>query len=104
MSVLALDRPYVFFRGSGPTHEALLQRPMHTVRVMHHEGIRIKAGTDPPNPLIVPGASLHEELGLLVRAGLGPEEAWAAATTTAGASLREPGLGTLREGAPRQTF
>lgn len=37
---------------------------------------------------------------LFVRAGLTPEEAWAAATTTAGASLRQPGLGTLREGAP----
>jgi len=44
-------------------------------------GVPIMAGTDAPIALLVPGASLHEELKLLVFAGLSPQEALAAATT-----------------------
>ncbi len=81
-------------------HEALLQRLMEVVQRMQRAGVRLHAGTDPPNPLIVPGTSLHDEMRLLVEAGLTIEDAWVAATTAAGDSLSEPGLGTLREGAP----
>lgn len=81
-------------------HEVLFRRLLETVRQMHRQGVRLHAGTDPPNPLVIPGASLHEELRLLVRAGLTIEEAWVAATATAGESLAEPGLGTVSEGAP----
>lgn len=44
-------------------------------------GVRILAGTDAPNPGLVFGASLHRELGHLVRAGLSPAEALVAATS-----------------------
>ena len=70
------------------------------VRRLHEAGVRILAGTDTPNPFIVPGASLHEELHHLLEAGFTPEEAWVAATRWAGESLGEPKLGTLEEGAP----
>jgi hypothetical protein len=37
--------------------------------------VLILAGTDLGNPLLVPGVSLHQELELLVEAGLTPLEA-----------------------------
>ena len=44
-------------------------------------GVRILAGTDAGSVLVYPGFSLHDELGLLVRAGLTPERALWSATT-----------------------
>ena len=41
---------------------------------------RIMAGTDTTAPFVFPGSSLHEELALLVRAGLTPMQALQAAT------------------------
>ena len=70
------------------------------IRHLHEAGVRILAGTDTPNPFLVPGASLHEELHNLADAGFTPEEAWVAATRWAGESLGEPKLGTLQDGAP----
>lgn len=48
---------------------------------LHDAGVDILAGTDAPNPGTTYGASLHQELGFLVDAGLSAEEALAAATT-----------------------
>jgi imidazolonepropionase-like amidohydrolase len=73
---------------------------MRVVGRLHAAGVRIHAGTDAPSPFVVPGASMHEELRNLAAAGLGVEEAWAAATRVAGESLGVPGLGTVRPGAP----
>lgn len=50
-------------------------------KLLHDAGVRILAGTDIGNPFLVPGASLHDELALLVEeAGLTPLEALRAAT------------------------
>lgn len=46
---------------------------------MHRAGVRILAGTDAPW-LVVPGFSLHDELVLLVKAGLTPADALRSAT------------------------
>jgi imidazolonepropionase-like amidohydrolase len=46
---------------------------------MHRAGVTILAGTDAPW-LVVPGFSLHDEIGLLVKAGLSPADALRAAT------------------------
>ena len=70
------------------------------VSQLHKAGVRIHVGTDSPNPFVVPGAGFHQELRLLVEAGLTPEEVWLAATRWAGESLGVPKLGTLGEGAP----
>ncbi len=46
----------------------------------HGKGVPVGAGTDTPIALAIPGYSLHSELEFLVRAGLSPIEALAAAT------------------------
>jgi hypothetical protein len=51
---------------------------------MAENGVPILAGTDTPNPLMIAGFSLHDELSSLVRAGLSNEAAIRAATLTAG--------------------
>jgi imidazolonepropionase-like amidohydrolase len=62
------------------------------VKVLFDAGAKIVAGTDAPAPFVVPGISLHEELGKLVAAGLTPYQALRAATRN-GAEL----LGKLEE-------
>ncbi len=47
---------------------------------MHAAGVRLLAGTDTGNPFCFPGFSLHDELQLLVGAGLTPLQALQAAT------------------------
>jgi len=93
-----------FVRELRPEVTTMLGRALPTMlRVvgrLHAAGVRIHAGTDVPSPLVVPGASMHEELRLLVSAGLTPEEAWASATRFAGESLGVPDLGVVRPGAP----
>ena len=78
----------------------VLSRMDRLVVWLHEAGVRIHAGSDTSNAFVVPGASLHEELRLLVGAGLSPEAAWVAATRDAGASLATPGLGTVVVDAP----
>ncbi len=63
-------------------------------------GARLHAGSDVIMPFVVPGLGLQQELVQLVEAGLTPERAWLVATRWPGEWLGEPGLGTLREGAP----
>ena len=47
---------------------------------MHKAGVPIMAGTDSPMPGVYPGYALHDELALLVAAGLTPREALRSAT------------------------
>ena len=68
-------------RDFGPAHPARLEHAIESVRRMHAAGIAILAGSDAPNPGTAHGASLHHELELLVRAGLAPAQALAAATS-----------------------
>lgn len=49
---------------------------------MHTAGVPVAAGTDTPINLAIPGYSLHEELEMLVRAGLSEMDALEAATLT----------------------
>lgn len=59
---------------------SLMQASQRIVGKMNTAGVRIMAGTDTTAPFVFPGSSLHEELGLLVRAGLTPMQALQAAT------------------------
>jgi len=54
---------------------------LETVRRFHEAGVTVLAGTDVTNAGTAHGASIHRELELLVRAGLTPIEALAAATS-----------------------
>lgn len=63
------------------------------------QGGKIAAGSDSPNQLLAPGASLLEEIVLLVRAGITPSEALISATAAAARLLRADSIGVLRAGA-----
>ena len=65
----------------------------------HRLGVRLMAGTDAPLAYVFPGLSLHDELALLVRAGLTPMQAIRAATYEPAAYLGAlDSLGTIRPG------
>ncbi|QGN55465.1 amidohydrolase family protein [Novosphingobium sp. Gsoil 351] len=69
--------------------------------LVHQAGGRVLTGTDYPNPYVVEGLSLHEELEHLVgQSGLTPYEAIFASTRRAAEYHRDgPADGTIREGA-----
>ena len=72
---------------------------MEFVRAFAKAGGVVVAGSDTPNPFVVPGFSLHRELELLVEAGLTPLEALQTATLNAAKTLRkETSLGTISAG------
>jgi hypothetical protein len=50
------------------------------VSIFHRAGVIVLAGTDAPMPGVYPGFSLHQELTLLVEAGLSPRAALRSAT------------------------
>jgi imidazolonepropionase-like amidohydrolase len=68
------------------------------VRMYHRLGGLVAAGTDAPNQLLPPGASLHDEMALLVRAGLTPQDAILTATRNAARLIGVDSVGVLREG------
>ena len=77
----------------------LFARDIEIVRAMHSFGVPLLAGTDAPNPYTYPGFSLHEELHLLVSAGLSPTEALYTATLRAAEFLGvQHDLGSVAEG------
>jgi len=50
------------------------------IKKLNENGVKILAGTDTPNPYLLPGLSLHEELIMLVESGLTTSEALKTAT------------------------
>ena len=69
------------------------------VGAMQRAGVKILAGTDTLNPYCFPGFSLHDELGLLVKAGLSPMEALQAATLNPARFMgKEKDFGTVETG------
>ncbi len=68
------------------------------VREYKRAGGLIATGSDAANQLLVPGLSLHEEMSLLVGAGLTPVEAVTAATRKGAELLRADSLGRVAEG------
>jgi len=79
------------FRRARPVQDRFLA-------TFHANRGRIAAGTASGGPFLVPGASLHEELELLVRAGLTPAQAIVAATGSAARVLRADTLGQIAAG------
>ena len=76
-----------------------LEKLFEIVGKMRRAGVSILAGTDPPTRDVFPGFSLHDELGLLVRAGLTPLEAIQAATLNAAKCLGlSDSYGTVEKG------
>jgi hypothetical protein len=74
-------------------------REFELVREMRRAGVGFLAGTDALNPYCFPGFSLHDELALLVQAGLTPMEALQAATINPAVYMgRSDQLGTVAKG------
>ncbi|HVS12837.1 MAG TPA: amidohydrolase family protein [Thermoanaerobaculia bacterium] len=69
-----------FGRGGGEEGRRAFERILARAAAMETAGVPVLAGTDAPNPGTAYGVSLHRELELLVRAGLDPAGALAAAT------------------------
>lgn len=78
--------------------EALLGRSLANVTALHEAGIPLLAGSDAPNPGTAHGLSLHQELELMVTAGLSPTEALATATTGPADAFGLTGRGCLVPG------
>ncbi|MEE8267277.1 MAG: amidohydrolase family protein [Gemmatimonadales bacterium] len=68
------------------------------VAAFQSRGGVVAVGSGSPAPHLIPGASLHSELQLLVRAGLTPMEALMAATSGNAAVLEADSLGILMPG------
>ena len=79
--------------------EKFFQAELKMVGEMNKAGVPILAGTDTAAGVrVYPGFSLHEELELLVKAGLTPMEALQAATLNAGKYLGLTDTGTIEKG------
>jgi imidazolonepropionase-like amidohydrolase len=74
------------------------QRFTDITRVVHRQGVRFLVGSDLGGRYIFPGFSVHDELSLLVKAGLTPLEAVKAGTANAAAALGIEDSGTIRPG------
>jgi imidazolonepropionase-like amidohydrolase len=66
--------------GADEVGQEIFARRLAQIGVMHRAGVRILPGTDAPLRNSPPGFGLHEELAMLVRAGLTPFAALQAAT------------------------
>ena len=66
--------------GEDIARKKLFHRELELVGEMIHAGVPIMTGTDTPNPYVFAGFSLHDELALLVQAGMTPFEALRSAT------------------------
>jgi hypothetical protein len=83
---------------SGGT-KRVLQKQFEIVGAMQKAGVPILAGTDTGNPFCFPGFSLHDELALLVIAGLTPVEALRSATLNPAKFFGlDQSLGTIEQG------
>jgi imidazolonepropionase-like amidohydrolase len=65
---------------------------------LQQSGLALLAGSDAGVPFVHPGGGLHEELAMLVEAGLTPMQALQAATRNAAQALAADSLGTLEPG------
>lgn len=81
-----------FGQGMKPT---VLQE---TIRLLKAARVPLLAGSDAANPQTAPGATLHQELELLVATGLTPTEALAGATSLSAAGFRLSDRGRIAPG------
>jgi imidazolonepropionase-like amidohydrolase len=72
------------------------QKMREFTNLLQKSGVKIIAGTDTPNPSIVPGFSLHQELTSLAKTGIPPQQVLASATSTAAAALGRDDIGVIQ--------
>jgi imidazolonepropionase-like amidohydrolase len=76
-----LEDGSVTYTGERESLRRSWEATLNVVAILEEAGLGVLAGTDFGNPFVFPGFSLHEELSLLVEAGLTPAQALKAATT-----------------------
>ena len=75
------------------------EKRQYVVRRLHEAGAGLLLGTDMPNPYVVPGFSIHEELERFVESGLTPYEAIKTGTYNAAKFLKKlDRFGTIEKG------
>jgi len=74
------------------------QQCLTVVRELHKAGVTILAGTDVGTSYQIPGISLHDELALLVQAGLSPMAALQVATRNPARAFNLADQGTIEPG------
>jgi hypothetical protein len=85
--------------GDNAGEKKVYRKDLEIIGAMRKAGVPILAGTDAGNPFCFPGFSLHEELALLVIAGLSPVEALRSATLSPAIFLGlDETLGTIAQG------
>lgn len=57
-----------------------IQKYQELTGLLHQHGVPLLVGTDTPEPYVVPGFSMHQELEMLVESGLTPADALRCAT------------------------
>jgi imidazolonepropionase-like amidohydrolase len=85
------DSDFPMFRRGRPAQALFL-------RLFAGAGGRIAVGTDASNQLLIPGYSEHQEMALLVEAGLTPSDALVAATRNGALLLGVDSLGIIAPG------
>lgn len=78
---------------------AIVEMKRAMVAALKARGVRLLMGSDLPNPLMVAGFAVHDELAALVGAGLTPFEAIATATRDAGSYVGGDRFGVVVPGA-----
>jgi hypothetical protein len=77
----------------------LFQQTLKMVGDMYNAGVKLLAGTDLASNFLMPGFSLHDELSLMVEAGLSPFAALQTATINPAKFIhRDKDLGTVEKG------
>ena len=82
-----------------PQNQYLWPKILQLTKMLYENGVTILSGSDIPNFELVPGASLHHELEILVEAGIPPLEAIKIATRNGAQTLGiEEDVGTIEPG------
>src|ERR687889_1563515 len=82
-----------------PQYQYLWPKILQLTKMLYDNGVTILSGSDIPNFELVPGASLHHELELLVEAGIPPLEVIKIATRNGAHALSiEEDVGTIVPG------
>ena len=82
-----------------PLNQYLWSKVLQLTKMLYDNGVTILSGSDIPNFELVPGASLHHELELLVEAGIPPLEVIKIATRNGAHALGiEEDVGTIVPG------
>jgi imidazolonepropionase-like amidohydrolase len=82
-----------------PQYQYLWPKILQLTKMLYDNGVTILSGSDIPNFELVPGASLHHELELLVEAGIPPLEVIKIATSNGAHALGiEEDVGTIVPG------